>query len=126
MSVQEVLYFDERLERSSMPRGAFVVNRFRVPPPAVTGTSPLTRGDVSAAIGARGLSLDDDAPERVLRAYEEAKLLAEMDAANVRELEARAASGKVPVLRVPELVGDVHDAARLGALAETLMAGGLR
>src|SRR3984885_8629919 len=33
MSIQEVLYFAERLVEHDMPRGAFVVNRFRCPPP---------------------------------------------------------------------------------------------
>jgi anion-transporting ArsA/GET3 family ATPase len=33
MSIKEVLYFSERLAEHDMPRGAFVVNRFRVPPP---------------------------------------------------------------------------------------------
>src|SRR5206468_12037473 len=31
-SIQEVLYFADRLEEAKMPRGAFVVNRFHVPP----------------------------------------------------------------------------------------------
>src|SRR5436190_10757832 len=40
-SIQEVLYFAERLTEASMPRGAFVVNRFHLPPPhAKEGVKP--------------------------------------------------------------------------------------
>src|SRR5215470_8913175 len=32
-SIKEVVFFSERLEEAKMARGAFVVNRFRLPPP---------------------------------------------------------------------------------------------
>src|SRR5271166_143364 len=47
MSVQEVLFFSDRLEQSSMPRGAFVVNRFRLAPPRAD--RPPTEGEVAGA-----------------------------------------------------------------------------
>jgi hypothetical protein len=105
-----------------MPRGAFVVNRFRLPPPLAD--EPPTEAEVAAAVTARGLKLEEEAPSRLVRAHADAKRLAALDAYHVRSLEERA-NGKVPVVRVPELPGDVHDFAKLGTLAETLMAGGV-
>src|SRR5580692_5054007 len=59
MSLEEVVFFSERLAEASMPRGAFVVNRYRQGPPvakAASGpsTDPTER-DASQAIAARGL-----------------------------------------------------------------------
>jgi anion-transporting ArsA/GET3 family ATPase len=122
-SIQEVLFFSERLESSQMPRGAFVVNRFRVPPPGA-GASPPTEKEVAGAIAARGLALGSDAPSRLVQAYRDAVSLAALDALHVGRLVEHAARA-VPVVRVPELAGDVHDIAKLGDLAETMMAGGV-
>jgi anion-transporting ArsA/GET3 family ATPase len=122
-SIQEVLFFSERLESSQMPRGAFVVNRFRVPPPGA-GTAPPTEKEVAAAIAAHGLALGSDAPSRLVQAYRDAVSLAALDALHVRRLVEYAARA-VPVVRVPELAGDVHDIEKLGELAETMMAGGV-
>ncbi len=120
MSVQEVLFFSDRLEASGMPRGAFVVNRFRVPPPLAD--APPVEAEVADALAARGLQLEDDGPGRLVRAHADATRLAALDAHHVRSLDERA-KGVVPIVRVPELSTDVHDLARLGSLAETMMAG---
>jgi len=122
MSIQEVLFFSERLEESGMPRGAFVINRFREPPPC--SEPPPTVGDATQALGAHGLKLDDDAPERMTRAHSDAVRLAALDALHVRSLDQRA-NGKVPIVRVPELASDVHDLGNLALVAETLMTGGV-
>ena len=122
MSIQEVLFFSERLEASHMPRGAFVVNRFRVPPPAAD--APPGVEQAREAIAARGLTLDEDAPARLLQAHADAVRLAALDAMHVRGLDERA-RGQVPIVRVPELPSDVHDLQKLGGLAETLMRGGI-
>ena len=122
MSIQEVLFFSERLESSRMPRGAFVVNRFRMPPPGAA--SPPSEKDVAEAIAAQALQLDDDAPGRLVHAHADAVRLAGLDALHVRLLDERA-KGRVPIVRVPELASDVHDLTRLGEIAETLMSGGV-
>ena len=122
MSIQEVLFFSERLEEAKMPRGAFVVNRFRVPPPGA-GAPPSPR-DAAEAVARHALKLEDDAADRLVHAHADAVRLASLDALHVRSLDDRA-RGRVPIVRVPELASDVHDLANLGAVAETLMRGGV-
>ena len=119
MSIREVLYFSERLEKAHMPRGAFVVNRFRLPPP--NATAPVAVADVKSAIAEHGLALDDDAPERLLKAHADAVKLAALDAFYVKTLDTGNA-GAVPVVRIPELASDVHDLRLLSALARMLTA----
>jgi anion-transporting ArsA/GET3 family ATPase len=125
MNVQEVLFFSDRLEESRMPRGAFVVNRFRVPPPFAD--APPTEAEVAGAMEDRGLWLEEDGAARLVRAHADATRLAALDAFHVQSLDPRAKPGQssVPIVRVPELSGDVHDLAKLGVVAETLMTGGV-
>ena len=122
VSIDEVLFFNDRLVESSMPRGAFVVNRFRATPP---GQRALPgEGEVAASAGRLGLVMDDGGPERLLRAKADAERLAALDAVHVAALE-RHVQGKVPIVRVPELAADVRDLPSLGAVAATLMSGGV-
>ncbi len=121
MSIQEALFFSERLEQARMPRGAFVVNRFRRPPQGAP--SHPTEQDAERAIARRGLNLDAGAPGHFVNAYADAFQLAALDAKNVCYLEERARS-KLPIVRVPELPADVHDLRSLAAVAEVLMRGG--
>jgi anion-transporting ArsA/GET3 family ATPase len=122
MSLEEVIFFSERLAKANMPRGAFVVNRFRLPPPAAD-RSP-TAADAARAIAARGVHLEEDAAPRVAQAHADAVRLAARDASQVETLRARVARG-VPIVRVAELAGDVHELKNLGDIAETLMSGGV-
>jgi anion-transporting ArsA/GET3 family ATPase len=122
MSIQEVLFFSDRLEESRMPRGAFVVNRFRLPPPGAD--APPDEHDVADALAAHDIGLSNDARQRLVRAHADAALLAALDAAHVRGLDARA-RGQVPIVRVPELPSDVHDLESLGQLSEILVTGGV-
>jgi len=122
MSIQEVLYFAERLDEHAMPRGAFIVNRFHVPPPFA---APLPVADAARAVAARGVALDDDGPERLVSAHADAVKLAALDALHVRALDERVRSG-VPIVRVPELASDVYDVRLLAGLADVLMSGGWR
>ena len=126
MSIQEVLFFDDRLEQAKLARGAFVVNRFRLPPAATgrAGAAAPNEAAVSAAAAARGLPLTSGEPARLVRAHADAVRLAALDDLHVRSLT-RAAAAKVPVVRVPELAGDVHDLAALGDVVRVLMAGGV-
>jgi anion-transporting ArsA/GET3 family ATPase len=120
MSIKEVLYFSERLVEHSMPRGAFVVNRFRVPP--LRAKEGVTAEQAKEAIAARGMTLEDGASERLARAHADQVRLAALDALQVRAL---ASDGSVPVVRVPELASDVHDLRLLSQVADALMAGGV-
>ena len=122
MSIQEVVFFADRLEASRMPRGAFVVNRFRLPPPGAD--APPTEQEVAGAVAARGLVLDEDAPSRLVHAHADAVRLAALDAMHVRALGDRA-KGEVPIVRIPELPSDVHDIESLGRLSVMLMSGGV-
>lgn len=120
-SIQEVLYFAERLSEASMPRGAFVVNRFHVPPRRAA--EGVAAADASAAIAARGLALEDDAPSRLVRAHDDAVKLATLDARNLSVLDV--AAGSTPIVRVAELDTDVRDLALLAELGAVLMSGGV-
>jgi anion-transporting ArsA/GET3 family ATPase len=119
MSIREVLYFSERLRVYNMPLGAFVVNRFRMPPPRAGQV--IAPSAAEAALAAHGVTLEDDAGARMARAHADARALAELDARNVRALPT---GGVIPVVRVRELASDVHDVKLLSQVAELLMAGG--
>jgi anion-transporting ArsA/GET3 family ATPase len=119
-SIQEVFYFAERLEEANMPRGAFVVNRFHLPPPHPEG---VTAEDAARGIAARGLALEEDAPDRVVRAHVDAVKMADLDALHTRVLGV-AAKG-TPIVRIAEMETDVHDLRLLGRLADALMGGGI-
>ncbi|MBS2018458.1 MAG: ArsA family ATPase [Deltaproteobacteria bacterium] len=120
-SIQEVLYFAERLTEASMPRGAFVVNRFHLPPPRAA--EGISREDAARGIAEHALSLDDDAPERLVTAHTDAVKLSALDARHLRVLES--SHGETPLVRVPELDTDVHDLVLLARLGDTLLAGGV-
>ena len=122
MSIQEVLFFSDRLAEAHMPRGAFVVNRFRKPPPRAD--DPPSIASATEAAAKHGLRLDDSGPERLVRAHADAVRLSRLDALHVQLLDDRAKGG-VPIVRVPELATDVHDLPMLSRVAEMLMSGGV-
>ena len=118
-AIKEVQFFAERLTEANMPRGAFVVNRFHLPPPLPGG---VTVAAAAAGLAARGLALEEDAPERLVRAHADAARLSALDA---QHLVALRGDGETPVVRVPELDTDVHDLALLARLGEVLVGGGV-
>ena len=120
MNIQEVLYFADRLAEHGMPRGAFVVNRFRLPP--ARAAEGVTVDQARRAIEARGVTLEDEGPERIVRAHHDQVKLAALDAMHVRAL---ATQEGVPIVRVPELATDVRDIKLLAEVAEKLMSGGV-
>jgi anion-transporting ArsA/GET3 family ATPase len=109
-SVQEVLFFSERLRVAGMPRGAFVVNRLRVaarePEPALSELAGAFGGDFRLA-------------ERALKARAENEVLALADARALRALLEN--KGDAVVVRVPEMAKNVHDLALLAELGERLV-----
>ena len=119
-AIREVVYFAERLAEAGMPRGALVVNRFHLAPPL---PGAVTAADAAAGIAAHELSLEEDAPDRLVRAHLDAGLLATLDARNIGAL-AGTVSG-TPVVRVAEFDTDVQDLELLAQLSDVLMAGGV-
>lgn len=120
-AIKEVLYFAERLDEAKMPRGALVVNRFHVAP--ACADRGVTEADAVEALAMRGLTLEDDAPGRLVQAYADAVRLAALDASNIRALETN--TGRMPTIRVAELETDVHDLVLLARLSDVLMSGGV-
>ena len=100
-----------------MPRGAFVVNRFHLPP--ARAKEGITEADAAAGIAARKIALEEDAPARIVKAHDDSVKLAALDAHHLRALDGT--SGSTPVVRVPELETDVHDIALLARLGEVLV-----
>ncbi|WP_410969218.1 hypothetical protein, partial [Salmonella sp. SAL04284] len=82
-----------------MPRGAFVVNRFRLPP--LSADDPPSERDAASAIAAHALALEEHGASRLIQAHADARPLAALDASHVRGLDARA-KGRVPIVRIPE------------------------
>lgn len=119
MSIQEALYFSDRLDEHSMPRGAFVVNRFRRAPSVAPGS--VKTDDVAVALGRHRITLEDDGPARVVQAFDDAHKLAALDAVHVGALK----KASLPVVRIPELPSDVRDLALLGQVADLLITGGV-
>ena len=115
-SVDEALYFHERLHAESMPIAGVVANR------VARGLWPdggaLPGGDaLRAALAARGTP-DADLAARLARTLHEHEVLARADAREVARLAA--AVGGVAQVVVPRLETDVHDLAGLARLAERL------
>jgi anion-transporting ArsA/GET3 family ATPase len=119
MSIQEVLFFSDRLEQAAMPRGAFVVNRVRSAP-AFAGADPSS-DDAAQAAASHGLRLHADAAARLVVAHGDAIRFADLDRRHIRELGGRG----VPVVRLPELASDVRDLGALANIADLLMLGGI-
>jgi anion-transporting ArsA/GET3 family ATPase len=92
-SLDEALYFHQRLDEREMPFVCFVVNRLH----------PAAR-----AAGSRGPApdIDDDLGERLVEVFRDYGRLSRAEARDVARLEEE--TGSAPVT-VPELEGDVHD-----------------
>jgi len=101
MSIQEALFFSDRLRVSNMP------------------LDNAAAADIDKALTAHGIRLDDDAPARLLRAHEDASKLAALDATHLAGLQQRAGA-ETPMVRVPELPSDVYDVRLLAELSTVL------
>lgn len=118
MSIQEALYFSERLEQSNMPRGAFVVNRVHYPPGHPEG---IAVADANQGVARYNLPLEEGAGERLVTAHADSVRLAGLDTFNIATLE-KAAAGRVPLVRVAELSTDVYDVSLLAKVGDVLTA----
>jgi anion-transporting ArsA/GET3 family ATPase len=115
----EASFFAERLLEQGMRRDAFVVNRVHRRPRF--NPSPE---QVAEALKAHELRLGPDGSERLLRALDDERRLAEVDAAALSELGgalSRVGGAPGPVrIEIPALPSDVHDVPTLGGIAALL------
>jgi anion-transporting ArsA/GET3 family ATPase len=120
LSIDEAVYFYERLTASQMPLGAFVVNRVHTAAP-----STLTREELIAKLTARpelrGYSPDDvvQVAADFDRTHKEFHALAEIDAQQVARLGDRS-RGEAPVVTVPFFDQDIYDVSGLSQMVRYL------
>jgi anion-transporting ArsA/GET3 family ATPase len=115
-SVDEALFFHERLHAEAMPIAGLVANR--VTPELWTPGTPLPEADeLAAALAARGEAEPAELAARLARTLAEHEILARADA---REVERLLRGAEAPHVVVPRLETDVHDLAGLARLAAQL------
>jgi hypothetical protein len=105
LTLDEALYFHQRLVEREMPFIGFIVNRLH---PAAMGTT--ARGPAP--------DIDDDLGDRLVEVFKDYSRLSKAEMQNVARLEDE--TGAPPVL-VPELEGDVHDLDGLHEVGELLL-----
>jgi anion-transporting ArsA/GET3 family ATPase len=110
-SIDEAIFFRRRLREGRMPFGGAIVNRVH--------DQELTEGDAEVEDDLEPL-LGDKLARRVARNYEDYRELAQRDREQIERLR-REASGE-PVVMIPHLDDDVHDADGLRAMNEHLFA----
>lgn len=120
MSIQEVLYFSERLREQKMPRDAFVVNRVH-PLSAPTQDEAV----VQRALDRQNIRLDEGGAGRVVRAALDEASRGELDAKELQALDRALADAPDRPLRVdvPAFAKDVHDIDALAKVARILVHG---
>jgi anion-transporting ArsA/GET3 family ATPase len=119
-SVDEAIYFFERLEKSQMPLGAFVVNRVHRSAPSSIGREQVIER-LEGRPELRGYSPDDivQVASDFDRTHKEFQALAEIDAREVARLGQRA--GKTaPGVTVPFFDQDIYDVSGLSQMVRYL------
>jgi len=115
-SVDEALYFHERLHAESMPIAGVIANR--VTPDLWPGDAALpSAAEIETALAPRGLGGGGDLAERLGRTLAEHQSLARADA---RQLAVLFRTVFSPRAVIPRLETDVHDLAGLARLAACL------
>jgi anion-transporting ArsA/GET3 family ATPase len=97
-AIDEALYFHRRLMEANLPFAGAIANRVR------TAGKPASATELDKLVG-------PDLARKVLRTYDEDRLLAERDRDNLEDLRRRLR--RRPLIEVPDLDGDVHDLAGL-------------
>jgi anion-transporting ArsA/GET3 family ATPase len=122
MSIDEAIFFHDRLVQSQMPLGAFVVNRVHEKGPASIDRETLL-GKLTARPELRGYTPDDvvQVAADLDRTYREFQSLAEIDASQINRLRTRSAS-QVPLVQVPFFDRDIYDVEGLSAMVDRLVA----
>jgi anion-transporting ArsA/GET3 family ATPase len=119
-SVDEAIYFYERLEKSKMPLGAFVVNRVHHAAPSRLGREQVVER-MQERPELRGYSPDDivQVASDFDRTHKEFQALAEVDAREVARLGQRAGKS-APVVTVPFFDQDIYDVSGLSQMVRYL------
>ena len=115
-AIEEALWFRRTLEETGLQFAGAVVNRVHPDRGGGVGDAP----DGTAGLGGR---LPTDLAARVMAAFDDEQSLARRDAQNLARLAAElgGADGP-PIIRVPQLDGDVHDVAGLERIRAFLFA----
>jgi anion-transporting ArsA/GET3 family ATPase len=121
MSIDEAIFFHDRLVQSQMPLGAFVVNRVH-PKGAPAGDREALIGKLHARPELRGYSPDDvvQVAADLERTFREFQSLAEIDASQVARLRGRAGSD-VPLVQIPFFDRDIYDVEGLSSMVQFLV-----
>jgi anion-transporting ArsA/GET3 family ATPase len=116
MSVDEAIYFHDRLVESQMPLGAFVVNRVHQTPPTTIDREALI-ARLESRPELRGYTPDDivQVAADFDRTHKEFLQLAQIDAREVQRLSERS-SNRAPVVTVPFFDRDIYDVAGLSEM----------
>jgi anion-transporting ArsA/GET3 family ATPase len=116
MSVDEAIYFHDRLVESQMPLGAFVVNRVHRTPPSTIDREALI-AKLESRPELRGYTPDDviQVAADFDRTHKEFLQLAQIDAQQIQRLNERS-SGRAPVVSVPFFDRDIYDVAGLSEM----------
>jgi len=120
LSIDEAIYFNDRLVQSKMPLGGFVVNRVHLPLVAAESREALlvdlaARPQLAAFTDEERLQLAAD----LERTHSEYQALASIDAREIARLRARAVGG-LPLVEVPFFDRDVYDVDGLSAMVQSL------
>ena len=125
MSIDEAIYFHERLTSASLPLGGFVVNRVHPRRPLPGG--PIDRAALVARLEARpelrGLPPDDvvQLAADLARTHKELDALAELDEKQIARLRVHDET-EAPIVTVPLFERDVYDVPALCELLKYLAA----
>jgi anion-transporting ArsA/GET3 family ATPase len=116
MSVDEAIYFHDRLVESHMPLGAFVVNRVHQTPPSTIDRERLI-ARLESRPELRGYGPDDiiQVAADLDRTHKEFLQLAQTDAKQIQRLGERS-SGRAPIVSVPFFDRDIYDVAGLSEM----------
>lgn len=122
LSIDEAVYFYDRLVQSQMPLGAFVVNRVHTSTPSSLGREELIE-KLTARPELRGYSPDDivQVASDLDRTHKEFVALAEIDRKQVARLGDRS-GGRAPVVTVPFFDQDIYDVSGLSQMVRYLLA----
>lgn len=130
LSIEEALYFHNRLRRAEMPLGGVVVNRVHAGGPELSSSFS---DEVRHHSALRGLVPEDlrRFVDDLVRTYDEQQTLAIADQAAIGDLRRQVGVGSggatgadtVPLCTVPMFDSDIHDAAGIARISEFLAPG---
>jgi anion-transporting ArsA/GET3 family ATPase len=110
-SLEEALFFHERLREAGMPFVSFIVNRVHPDPAAARPPRAAEAGP---------LKIDRDLKRRLLEVFQDQQALARAERRHIGRLAEKA---EAPVVLVPERETDVHDLRGLKEVGEAILGG---